>query len=167
MRRTTHWCECGSAWILAVVLEAGLAICGALRGATPIGALHYQEPVTMTKRAIETSRSTSPAVLRKTRKQETLAAVRTNKTSSKRRRAVDTTAIMAPPRSTKQESVLLLLSRKGGASLDEVMEATGWQKHSVRGFFAGTVKKKLGFNLVSSVKQGEARRYRIETGTGR
>ncbi len=153
--------------MLAFVLRVRLVIYGALRGATPIGALYSQEPETMTKRAIETSRSKSPAVLRKTRKQETLAVVRSSSARSKKGRAVDTTAIMPPPRSTKQESVLKLLSRKGGASLDEVMEATGWQKHSVRGFFAGTVKKKLGFNLVSSVKEGEARRYRIETGTGR
>ena len=42
------------------------------------------------------------------------------------------------------------------------MEATGWQQHSVRGFLAGTVKKKLGFPLTSSKAEGELRRYRIE-----
>ena len=66
-------------------------------------------------------------------------------------------------RTTKQETVLTLLSRGEGASIEEIMVATGWQQHSVRGFFAGTVKKKLGFNLVSSRDGADARRYRIET----
>ena len=65
-------------------------------------------------------------------------------------------------RVTKQESVLTLLSRPAGASIEEMMQATGWQQHSVRGFLAGTVKKKLGFSLSSSKPEGEARRYRIE-----
>ena len=66
------------------------------------------------------------------------------------------------PRTTKQEMVLTLLSRKDGASVEDIMKATSWQVHSVRGFFAGTVKKKLGFTLTSSKAKGEARRYRIE-----
>lgn len=66
-------------------------------------------------------------------------------------------------RMTKQERVLTLLNRMEGASIDEIMVATGWQQHSVRGFFAGTVKKKLGFSLESNRDGTEARRYRIET----
>lgn len=70
-------------------------------------------------------------------------------------------------RVTKQEQVLTLLSRPDGASIDEIMQATDWQQHSVRGFLAGTVKKKLGFTLTSSKEPGEARRYRISTRRGR
>lgn len=66
-------------------------------------------------------------------------------------------------RVTKQEHVLTLLSRPDGASIGEIMHATDWQQHSVRGFLAGTVKKKLGFTLTSSKELGEARRYRIAT----
>ena len=70
-------------------------------------------------------------------------------------------------RVTKQELVLTLLSRSAGVSIDEMMQATNWQQHSVRGFLAGTVKKKLGFTLTSSKTEGEPRRYRIETKRGK
>lgn len=70
-------------------------------------------------------------------------------------------------RVTKQEQVLTLLNRPDGASIDEIMQAMDWQQHSVRGFLAGTVKKKLGFTLTSSKELGEARRYRIVTRRGR
>jgi Protein of unknown function (DUF3489) len=60
-------------------------------------------------------------------------------------------------RVTKQERVLTLLSQPEGASIEEMMQA------SVRGFLAGTVKKKLGFSLTSSKPNDGARRYRIET----
>ena len=65
-------------------------------------------------------------------------------------------------RATKQERVLTLLSQPEGASIEEMMQATDWQQHSVRGFLAGTVKKKLGFPLTSKPNDG-VRRYRIET----
>ena len=74
-------------------------------------------------------------------------------------------------RVTKQERALTLLSRFDGANIEEMMQATNWQQHSVRGFLAGTVKKKLGFTLKSSKADGDVRRYRIEvrvkTGRGR
>jgi hypothetical protein len=70
-------------------------------------------------------------------------------------------------RVTKQEPVLTLLGRPEGASIEELMQATDWQQHSVRGFLAGTVKKKLGFPLTSSKAKAGARRYRIETRRGR
>jgi len=68
---------------------------------------------------------------------------------------------------TKRERLLTLLSQPEGASIEEMMQATKWQQHSVRGFLAGTVKKKLGFTLSSSKTTGDVRRYRIETRRGR
>lgn len=70
-------------------------------------------------------------------------------------------------RVTKHDRILTLLSRREGATIPEMMEASGWQQHSVRGFLAGTVKKKLGFTLTSSKTVGDQRRYRIETKRGR
>jgi hypothetical protein len=72
-------------------------------------------------------------------------------------------ALQDKARITKQERVLTLLRRTDGASIEEIMHATDWQPHSVRGFLAGTVKKKLGFTLTSSKEPGGNRRYRIAT----
>jgi hypothetical protein len=63
---------------------------------------------------------------------------------------------------TKQERVLTLLSRRQGASIEDIVQETDWQKHSVRGFLAGIVKKKLGLALTSSKDKNKARRDRIE-----
>ena len=70
-------------------------------------------------------------------------------------------------RATKQERMLTLLSRAEGASIAEMMQATNWQQHSVRGFLAGKLKKKLGFSLTSSIAADDVRRYRIELQCGR
>lgn len=72
-----------------------------------------------------------------------------------------------PARDTKQDRILALLSQRNGATIPEMMHATDWQQHSVRGFLAGTVKKKLGLSLTSSKSDGELRRYRIVPRHGR
>ena len=64
-------------------------------------------------------------------------------------------------RQGKGAAVLALLQREEGASLAEMMEATGWQRHSVRGFLAGKVKKRLGLKLESTPDGAGTRRYRI------
>src|SRR6185312_2274313 len=61
---------------------------------------------------------------------------------------------------TKQDCAIEMLRSKEGSSLAALMEATGWQQHSVRGFLAGVVRKRLKLNLSSAVDAG-VRTYRI------
>ena len=61
---------------------------------------------------------------------------------------------------SKTAQVLELLKRSGGASLKELMKATGWQAHSVRGFLSGALGKKMGLT-VSSTKTGKDRHYSV------
>ena len=63
---------------------------------------------------------------------------------------------------TKSEIVLKKLRSAKGVTIDTLMEATGWQAHSVRGFLSGTVKKKLGLALVSETGKDGTRRYRLD-----
>jgi uncharacterized protein DUF3489 len=62
---------------------------------------------------------------------------------------------------TKQQACLDLLSRREGATIEELQAATGWQQHSVRGFLAGAVRKKLGLTLTSEKPDAGPRRYCI------
>jgi len=61
---------------------------------------------------------------------------------------------------TKSTQITMLLQRGKGASIEEMMKATGWQPHSVRGFMSGTLVKRKGLKIESDKTEGE-RRYHI------
>jgi Protein of unknown function (DUF3489) len=61
---------------------------------------------------------------------------------------------------SKQARILDMLRTPSGATIDAMVHTTGWQQHSVRGFLAGVVRKKLGLNLVSEATES-GRLYRI------
>jgi hypothetical protein len=94
--------------------------------------------------------------------------------SSKARSAPKIRSKAGPPKSaaphhgartnSKQARVVELLRRPNGNTIATILEFTGWQSHSVRGFFAGVVRKKLGLKLASEKTNG-GRVYRIAGGT--
>jgi hypothetical protein len=66
---------------------------------------------------------------------------------------------------SKQSHVIALLSSPGGTTIAAMMKTTGWQQHSMRGFLAGVVRKKLKLGLNSKKFDG-TRVYRIDSGHG-
>lgn len=94
---------------------------------------------------------------RRTRSRSAGKPMKVAKKVSRARRADD-----GGEKESKQATVIALLRRGQGASIEEMMAATGWQAHSVRGFMSGALKKRLGFEVVSAKdkKTGE-RRYHV------
>ena len=92
---------------------------------------------------------------------------RTKRSGAKKTAAVSAKATKASPDRTKpgskQDKIVALLQRPEGATLDVLVKQTQWQKHSVRGFLAGTVRKKLKLPLLSEKIDG-VRTYRIGAG---
>jgi uncharacterized protein DUF3489 len=75
-------------------------------------------------------------------------------------RPVPTAAAGKTRAGTKNALVVAMLQDRAGTTIEAIMGVTGWQEHSVRGFLAGVVRKKLGLNLVSEAAV-DGRVYRI------
>ena len=65
-----------------------------------------------------------------------------------------------PREGTKQATLIAMLRAPDGATIEEIMAATGWQSHTVRGAMAGALKKKLGLEVTSEKVDGRGRVYR-------
>ena len=63
---------------------------------------------------------------------------------------------------SRAEAVLSLLRRAEGATIDQLMQSTGWQAHSIRGFLSGTIGKKMGLKLASRKPADGSRVYQIQ-----
>jgi len=80
--------------------------------------------------------------------------------------AIEQTLAAEPPRAvksradSKQAQVIAMLRQPQGATIAEIAAATGWQAHTVRGFLAGALKKKLGLTVTSEKVEGRGRVYR-------
>ena len=76
------------------------------------------------------------------------------------KKAAEASESAGPREGTKTAQVIAMLQRKGGATLAEIMEKMGWQKHTVRGFMAGAMKK-AGYTVESFKNVTDERTYRI------
>jgi hypothetical protein len=100
----------------------------------------------------------SKAMARMPRQRKTAAARPTRKTRkvSKPKRKGRAASLQS-----KQDLVIQMLRRQSGVTIEGIIAKTGWQSHSVRGFFSGLVKKKLKLPLVSEVGKDGVRHYHI------
>jgi hypothetical protein len=80
-----------------------------------------------------------------------------------RRRSLPASRTAATRSDTKRARIIAMLRTPAGATIASMMTAAGWQQHSVRGFLAGVVRRKLGLNLVSEPTD-DGRIYRIRDG---
>jgi hypothetical protein len=93
----------------------------------------------------------------------TRSASRKNNKSKARARSVPASSKSAARPDTKHARIIAMLRTPAGTTIAAIMAATDWQQHSVRGFLAGVVRKKLGLNLVSE-QTDKGRVYRIKDG---
>ncbi|SEL46950.1 DUF3489 domain-containing protein [Jannaschia helgolandensis] len=66
-----------------------------------------------------------------------------------------------PREGTKQATLITMLRAPDGATIEEIMAATGWQSHTVRGAMAGALKKKLGLEVTSEKVEDRGRVYKL------
>ena len=114
----------------------------------------------MTTSTTQEKTKTGPATPTKARVTKRRAPVAPSKAKPVRKALPQKKAAPAP-QGSKTAKVLDLLKRSGGVTLKELVKATGWQAHSVRGFLSGIVGKKMGTPVESSKRADGDRAYRL------
>jgi hypothetical protein len=105
----------------------------------------------------KTARGTKPAAKKQIKPASKKAAKKETKPA--RKKAAKTEAV--PREFSKKAIVIEMMRRKDGATLLEIAKATGWAKHSIRGFVSGQLTKKMGLKVESSKNDAGERRYRL------
>ena len=102
------------------------------------------------------AKKTKAPKITKAGRERGLAAIAKEKTAAKPATS-DTSKVKsaAEPKSNKTTQMVELLRRENGATLDELVELTGWKANSVRGFLSGTIGKKMGLKLESTKRDGK------------
>ena len=111
----------------------------------------------------KSARKTPPATQAK-RRPVTTAKKPVKQTRPRRPKSAKAAQSAGPAKArsnTKQSILIDLLRRPHGATIADLVKATGWQAHSVRGAISGTLKKKLGLAIASEAVEGRGRVYRI------
>jgi hypothetical protein len=93
----------------------------------------------------------------------TRSTARKTAKAASRKRSAPASSRSAARLGTKHDRIIAMLRMPTGTTIAAIMTATDWQQHSVRGFLAGVVRKKLGLNLVSE-QTDKGRVYRIKDG---
>jgi hypothetical protein len=93
---------------------------------------------------------------------KTRATKARHKATRANKRAKARTPAGSPRPGSKTAQVLHLLERSGGATLNDLMKATDWQAHSVRGFLSGTLRKKMGLAVASTKAENGVRSYTLK-----
>jgi hypothetical protein len=127
-------------------------------------AIEVEDPADAPDNKVTAGRDEAAAAKTPAETKSTGRPARAKRSSSKKAAAPSAKAAKASPGrrtpDSKQDRIVALLRQPGGTTLDVLVKSTGWQKHSVRGFLAGTVRKKLKLPLLSQKIDG-IRTYRV------
>lgn len=94
-------------------------------------------------------------------KPKTAKKAEPKKLSAPMKAALDAVATMLVRKESKLEAVIKLLKRAEGATIDDMVAATGWQQHTIRSALSHALAKKRGYQIVSDKPKGEQRIYKI------
>ena len=120
------------------------------------------QPAATAKATTRAKRAPRRAPVAPKKAKATKKATPAKKAPTARTRAKSAKKVGGAREGSKAAKILDLLNRPGGATLKALMKVTGWQAHSVRGFLSGTLRKKMGLNVVSAKAEDGDRSYSIE-----